>query len=568
MRLAVGDILNFEIMKNARVRTGGHILNERYVQWISAIEMPVENFVRKNEVVLSTAIGCGHDVLLFKKFVEDIIQSEASALIIALGRYIYDVPKEVMELAEKHNFIIIEIPWEIRFATIIEDVLRELNDRQFKEREKSEKVQQELLKLILKETSLNEISGYIQKHIGCPLVITDRAGIIQDRAEACEPDARWKYYDMKDCISTEKTPAVLPQDPMFQKFHLIEREGESILQLPILKASGDIQGYLFVLPPNDLVIEEFLNQYRVNVLEHSATTIALWLSRQNAIEETEMRLRSDFVQELAKGEFSSREQAESRAKLLGFNIKLPYVCIAGYPENLELLFKKRKQHYDSYEHWLDSMIRYIEEEIYYAAQSLKKEVMMTYQGEKLILFVEITSNENPAHHFLDLVERRLRNLLPDVIISWGIGGHQEEVTGFNKGFDQAKTALQIGRNKKGAGHRVLYENTKVDRVLLTLAQNEEMKEIIVSAIEPLIQYDQQRTMDLIGTFTTYNECHGNVSQTARLLNLHRQSLLYRLRKIETLTGLSLIDTDDLFLLDLSIKTWKLGLTEARYPINS
>lgn len=98
-------------------------------------------------------------------------------------------------------------------------------------------------------------------------------------------------------------------------------------------------------------------------------------------------------------------------------------------------------------------------------------------------------------------------------------------------------------------------------MLLTLAQNKEMKEIIVSAIEPLIQYDQQRNMDLIGTFSTYNECHGNVSQTARLLNLHRQSLLYRLRKIETLTGLSLIDTDDLFLLDLSIKTWKLGLTE-------
>ncbi|MGG1572064.1 PucR family transcriptional regulator [Fictibacillus sp. NRS-1165] len=559
MRLSVGDILNFEIMKNARVRTGGHILNERYVQWISAIEMPVENFVRKNEVVLSTAIGCGHDVLLFKKFVEDIIQSKASALIIALGRYIYDVPKEVIEMAEKHNFIIIEIPWEIRFATIIEDVLHALNDMQYKDREKSERVQQELLQLILKETSLNEISGFIQKHIGCPLVITDRAGVVQDRSETYEPDDRWKFYDLKDCISTEH--AVLPQDPMYQKFHLIERDGQTIVQLPILKASGDIQGYLFVLPPNDL-IEDFLNQYRVNVLEHAATTIALWLSRQNAIEETEMRLRSDFVQELAKGEFSSREQAESRAKLLGFNLKLSYICIAGYPENLELLFKKRKQHYDSYAHWLDSMIRYIEEEINYAAQSLKKEVMMTYQGEKLILFVEMTSHENPAHHFLDLVERRLRNLLPDVIISWGIGAHQEEVAGFKKGFDQAKTALQIGRNKKGAGHRVLYENTKVDRVLLTLAQNKEMKEIIVSAIEPLIQYDQQRTMDLIGTFTTYNECHGNVSQTARLLNLHRQSLLYRLRKIETLTGLSLIDTDDLFLLDLSIKTWKLGLPEA------
>lgn len=72
------------------------------------------------------------------------------------------------------------------------------------------------------------------------------------------------------------------------------------------------------------------------------------------------------------------------------------------------------------------MIRYIEEEIYYAAGSLEKEVMMTYQGDKLTLFVQAKNNENPAHHFLDLVERRLRNLLPDVVISWGIGGRKKQ----------------------------------------------------------------------------------------------------------------------------------------------
>ncbi len=46
---------------------------------------------------------------------------------------------------------------------------------------------------------------------------------------------------------------------------------------------------------------------------------------------------------------------------------------------------------------------------------------------------------------------------------------------------------------------------------------------------------------------------GNVSKTARELNLHRQSLLYRLKKIEALTNRSLSNTDDLFLLNLSIR---------------
>lgn len=77
----------------------------------------------------------------------------------------------------------------------------------------------------------------------------------------------------------------------------------------------------------------------------------------------------------------------------------------------------------------------------------------------------------------------------------------------------------------------------------------------MSTILPLVEYDEKREMDLINTFIVYNENAGNVSQAARVLNLHRQSLLYRLRKIESLTNLSLTNPDDVFLLDFSIKIW-------------
>lgn len=548
-------------MKNARIITGKDFENERYIQWISVIEMPVENFVRKNEVVLTTAIGCNNDVEALKTFVQDVIESEASALLIATGRHIFDIPREVIELAEKHNFMIIELPWELRFSMIIEKVMKEINDIQYKEREKSEKVQQELLKLILKETDLNHISKFIQRRIGCSIIITDRSGSIQEISSHTQSFIEeWKNYVLQGILPLRKDTYIETHDPMFQKFQMVEIEDQTILQLPVLQVLGEAQGYIFVLLPRKTSVDSYLTQYRVNVLEHSATTIALWLSRKNAIEDTKMRLRSDFVQELAKGEFVSSDQANSRAKLLGYNIKLPYVSIVGYPENLEVLFRKRKQDDDSYEHWLENMIRYIEEEIFYAAQSLKREVMMTYQGEQLLIFLEIpskTENEN-ATNFLDLVERRLGNLLPEVIISWGIGNYSEDFKGFTESYQHANVALNIGRRKKGTGTRMMYEKTRVDRVLLNLAQNNEMKEVIMSTIEPLVQYDDQRNMDLIETFSVYNQFQGNVSQTARSLNLHRQSLLYRLRKIESLTGLSLIDPEDLFLLDLSIKTWKLG----------
>ncbi|KKB44863.1 PucR family transcriptional regulator [Bacillus thermotolerans] len=568
MGLTVKDVSKFSVMSKARVRAGKEVLDEHCVQWISAIEMPVENFVRKNEVVLSTGVGCEKDSSSLRQFVEDVIESEASALILALGRFIFDIPSDIIELAEENQFIIIEIPWEIRFSDIIEEVMQELNAIQQKEQKTSEKIQQELLKLILEDAELDQISSYIQNSVGCPVVITDQAGVLLDK-KSIRPALvkKWESYVVNGVIPVRELAAPLTQDPMFHKFQTIEVEGEVLLQLPVLQVLDDPQGYLYALlpvPPHPSA-QSFLTTYRVNILEHAVTTINLWLSRQNAIEKTKMRLRSDFVQELAKGEFISWDQAHSRAKLLGYNIQLPYVCIIGYPENFKKLFNKRKQDYQSFNHWLDSMIRYVEEEAFYAAQSLKREVMITYQEEQIILFLESAGEQKPenASAFLDLVERRLNNLLPEVVISWGIGDYKENLKGFEQSYEHAKMALEIGRRKKGPGHRTMYENTRIDRVLLEIARNENMKEVVMSTIEPLIRYDSQRNMDLIETFSTYNRCNGNVSQTARILNLHRQSLLYRLRKIESLTGLALIDPDDLFLLELSIKIWKMAPYETK-----
>jgi len=564
MNLTVENILDYNIMKNAKARTGINFISMSYVQWISVIEMPVENFVRKNEVVLSTAIGCGQDIKLFEEFVKDIIESEAAALVIALGKYVFDIPKEVIELAESKNFIIIEIPWEVRFSDVIENVMKEINSLHYKEREQSEKVQQELLKLILQETNLNYIAKFVQNHIEAPIIITDQGGIIQGKSSSIKGlEQLWKDYSVKGLIPSNKQVSTLTHDPAFQKFEIIDVEGYLLLQLPILQVSGDAQGYIFVVTPFGTSIESFLTPYRAHVLEHLATSIALWFSRKNAIEETKMRIRSDFVQDLAQGTILSQNQANSRAKLLGYNLNCPYICIVGKPENLKDKFQKWKLNYKSFEDWLENMIRYIEEEIFYAAQSLGKQLMVTYHGELLLIYLEVNYKleNNGTNNFLDLVDRRLCNLLPEIIISWGIGNYHEGIKGFEKSYQNAKVALNIGKRKRGSGTRTMYENTKIDRVLLNLGQDKGMREIIMSTVEPLVQYDEARNADLITTFTTFNECHGNVSQTARELNLHRQSLRYRLRKIEFVTGLSLTNPEDLFLLDLSIKTWKLGISE-------
>ncbi|MBH8608684.1 PucR family transcriptional regulator [Thermoactinomyces sp. CICC 10521] len=547
MQLTVRDVMNIDVIKGAKVRTAENLLHMRPVVSVSVIEMPVEDFVQKNELVLTTAIGCGKDVNLFLKFVQDIIHSQAAALVIATGRHVTEIPEEILHLAETCKFPIIEIPWEIRFADITQAVLSVLHNWYRASLKRSEELQKKLLNFFLHGATLSDAAEAIHQELGSPVVIVDKKGTVKGKSSESEPLLnKWER-----CF-----PPSAPESEV-GNLHAIE---DSIMQLKI-QTSNKLQGYLLFSLPSEIPADSFLAIEKDPLWKHSLTAVALWFQREDAIEETKMRLKDDFVWTLAQGDFDSWDKVLSRAKSLDYNVLLPYVCILGFPENMEAIFKEAKSDETSFEHWFFGMTRSMEELMIQAGEALQRKTMITHQRDRFILFLEVPPDQiqQTVEEFLDLVEKRLVKLLPGLVMSWGIGENHAGVRTFRESFNDARIALDIGRRQKGPGHRSTYANTGLFRALLTLASNPEMQEITLSTIGALIDYENQRGLDLMNTLTAYIRNQGNVSQTARALNLHRQSLLYRLRKIESLTGRSLVDPDDLFLLELSIKLWTTGV---------
>ena len=60
-------------------------------------------------------------------------------------------------------------------------------------------------------------------------------------------------------------------------------------------------------------------------------------------------------------------------------------------------------------------------------------------------------------------------------------------------------------------------------------------------ISPLREHDRARGSDLVRTLKTYFATGTNASEAADRLFLHRNSMIYRLERIQTLTGLDLKD---------------------------
>lgn len=548
MPITVQEIVNLPIFNTAKVKSGIELLGDRHVEWMSAIEGPVENFVRKYEFILTTGLGCESDPELLFDFTKDVYESGASALGIAIGRYVFDIPQEIIDFAEEKEFVLIEIPWELRFTDLQREVMKEINIRQEGFMERARDTQKTLIDYVIHGKDLSEIIQFVEKELNCHIVYTDSSGRV--KAGQGNPSELMEQWE-----SVRDQAEVIEEDSAFRHIQRVSFRDGYILKKEIAPGTIRVAQGSFVIVLKE---KKWLTPNMLQVLESLSAATALWISREDAIVKTEIRLRNEFIWGLAKTpQMTLDKNVHSRARLLGYNLDVPYVCMVGYSDNFDSFYDSQ---HGQQEFGFKSIIYYIEEEVRYAASVVDKQFAFTFDDDRLIIYLQFTNEEHTTvHHFLDFLDKRLNTLMPGVVFSWGIGMSRDGLMQFYESFQKANAALDIVRKQKEPGQRISFEDTKLNRLLLHLAHNQEVHDITLATLAPLIDYEEKREMDLIDTFIAYDNQNGNVSQAARVLNMHRQSLLYRLRKIESLTHLSLDNPDDVFLLNISIKVWLAGM---------
>ncbi|MET0993746.1 MAG: PucR family transcriptional regulator ligand-binding domain-containing protein [Mycobacterium sp.] len=95
-----------------------------------------------------------------------------------------------------------------------------------------------------------------------------------------------------------------------------------------------------------------------------------------------------------------------------------------------------------------------------------------------------------------------------------------------------------------------------------LRQHPRSMAAITQTLQPLIEYDKTRSGQLVHTLEVLLQEGANTSAAARALFLNRHSLLYRIKLIEELTGLSIKNSTDRFHLEASIRVHQINASRA------
>ena len=181
--------------------------------------------------------------------------------------------------------------------------------------------------------------------------------------------------------------------------------------------------------------------------------------------------------------------------------------------------------------------------------------MVADRSLKFIIYIENNSEDPTAQidAFLDHLNADLKEQFPYYSFYWGISEVTMKSPDFCQLYKNASIALQHSLNSNHRRYRCNFRDTEEAQVISVLLECREMHKLVERTIGSLRSYDAGSTMDLLGTLSEYIKCNYNISKTARNLHIHRQSLLYRLDKIEEITEMSLNNHRDLFLLEVCIR---------------
>ena len=123
----------------------------------------------------------------------------------------------------------------------------------------------------------------------------------------------------------------------------------------------------------------------------------------------------------------------------------------------------------------------------------------------------------------------------------------------NVHYKQAELALSCGIEGDSGGRIHLYHDYLLNSIFDTVKANLHPSFYMHDDIARLINYDTETSSELAQTLETYLVCDRSIGKTAKQMNLHRNSVLYRVDKIKSIITSDLEDENTRLALLLSLK---------------
>jgi sugar diacid utilization regulator len=148
---------------------------------------------------------------------------------------------------------------------------------------------------------------------------------------------------------------------------------------------------------------------------------------------------------------------------------------------------------------------------------------------------------------------RMRDLFPEAVVTIGIGGSCRDPAEIARSYGQARRTIDAVVRLGRQGQAIAFEDLGIHRLLLQVPDLKELKSFASEILGDLDRQDPQRGAELLATLACYFRENNSPQRTAQSLHVHPNTVAYRIRRVQEITGLRLDTYRDRLMAQVAIE---------------
>lgn len=544
--ISIEDILKLDIMKDCTLIAGFRGIRNTISRVNIMADPDILEWIAEGEFLLTTAYFFkSEDIEGQKEMIKVCYDNKLAGIGIKISPYIDGLDQEVIEYANKLNFPVIDIHEAIPLSDIMMIAIREIFNKQASLLERIEKVHEQLMGVMLEGKGFNEVLSIIQENIKNPVILrlSFSNEIIEDFGE--ENDSIKKellnevrvFYESGGGGDRLKR---LNEDKVLVGGKYVDR-----MIMPIM-LNDQVHGHLFTWSTHMP-----LGGFDLAIIESSSTTLALSILQDISVKEVELRYRADFLDDLVSPDVKRKMKALERARY--FNLKEDdyYLVEVMSIKPKEREFTDKDLEFDIYGDYVNSFIKSIEDLLSY--YNLEGVVSTKVNGIQILLgFPDMKNINKKIHDFNEKLKDAFFDRYKHMDLKVGVGRVYKNLDNVHKSFLDAVRTVRIGKSITSK-EIVTYDELGIFKILSQDYLNDELEDFYNTTLKTLVDYDSKKTTDLIPTLESYFRNNGNLTKISKDLFTHYNTVLYRIGRINEITGMNLDDPHHRLNLEIALK---------------
>ena len=314
----------------------------------------------------------------------------------------------------------------------------------------------------------------------------------------------------------------------------------AVIVAPVM-VGDEVPSYLVTIDPADNLFGEDMS---LLVTEHAATICGVILGRERVVAAAARRVRDDLVEGLLLGRGRDNADAGRWAAHLGYDPARDHNVMAiafDLPPSPDVA-AQRQRIWESVEHFIGSRA---------------PEAIVSARESEVV--VVVTTDAGPSTPALDARQlaaaclARLAELFPAAKVVIGIGGTCRDPGEIARSYAQAQRTTQTLQRLGRSGTASAFSDLGILRLLLQVPDLAELRSFAADVLGKLSMHEHEHKSEYLTTLACYFRENNSPQRASRILHVHPNTVAYRVKRIEEITGLRLDDYSDRLIAQVALE---------------